>query len=444
VGAADDGAHPPKPIADPPRLRPLLDEFRSRARWRSSAVTVSGVLGGALLAFAATIVAARELAGSELAVFGIGLAINSLAVQLSDFGLNTLTVAETAPDWEGGRHRESFAKLRRIAIRRVVVGGGVAVLLTLLTHAIPELEPYGSAAAIGAAGAVLGSPSVFAIAGLQSAHRFRAAGTVLTLVGALRLAGVVAAAVAGFAALEMLVAYAVLAPMLAGTAGVYLLVRGHGGRALAASEEEGRMDPGMQRATAIAAVIGACVLNLDVLLLAIVASEEEVAIYVAAWRVAAGVLLFDTAIANAVLPFIFTTRDLWADTLKLARLGVLLSTGLLLLVPVATVVGVALLGEAGDGAAAPLALLLVAFALDAFNFSTYQVYLRIRGFGRVIRANAVQLAIMVSLTIALQEHGALAPAIGQLAARVATLGIIGAPIVRAWRGGRNPFALESP
>lgn len=439
MGAADDGAHPPKPIAAPPRLRPLLDQFRSRARWRSSAVTVSGVLGGALLAFAATIVAARELAGSELAVFGIGLAINSLAVQLSDFGLNTLTVAETAPDWEGGRHRESFAKLRRIAIRRLVVGGGVAVLLTLATHAIPELEPYGSAAAIGAAGAVLGSPSVFAIAGLQSAHRFRAAGTVLTLVGALRLAGVVAAAAAGYAALEMLVAYAVLAPMLAGLAGVYLLVRGHGGRALAASEEEGRMDPGMQRATATAAVIGACVLNLDVLLLAIVSSEEEVAIYVAAWRISAGVLLFDTAVANAVLPFIFTTRNLWADTLKLARLGLLLSTGLLLLVPVATVVGIALLGEAGEGAAAPLALLLVAFALDAFNFSTYQVYLRIRDFGRVIWANAVQLAIMVTLTIVLSEHGALAPAIGQLAARLVTLGIYGLPIARAWRGYRDPL-----
>jgi O-antigen/teichoic acid export membrane protein len=195
----------------------------------------------------------------------------------------------------------------------------------------------------------------------------------------------------------------------------------------------------MQRATAIAAVIGACVLNLDVLLLAIVSSEEEVAIYVAAWRIAAGVLLFDTAVANAVLPFIFTTRDLWADTLKLARLGVLLAAGLLLLVPVATVVGVALLGEAGDGAAAPLALLLVAFALDAFNFSTYQVYLRTRNFGRVISANALQLTLMIALTVALRDHGALAPAIGQLAARLVTLGIFGLPIIRASRGSTEPF-----
>ena len=392
-----------------------------------------------MLAFAATIVAARTLPGSELAVFGVGLAINSLAVQLSDFGLNTLTVAETAPAWHGGRPSESFAKLRRIAARRLLVGGGVALALALLAWAIPDLKPYREAAAIGALGAILGSPSLFAIAGLQSAHRFRSAGTVLTLVGALRLLGVAAAAAAGLEASEMLVAYAIVAPFLAGLAGVFLLFRGHGVAALGGSQGRAGMDRGMQRATATAAVVGACVLNLDVLLLATVSDEHQVAIYVAAWRVAAGVLLLDTAVANAVLPFIFTTGDLWEDTRKLARLGAYLAGGLMLFLPVLTVAGIALLGDAGDGAAAPLALLLAAFAIDAFSFSTYQVYLRTRDFTRVIGANAAQLAVMATLTVALSGEGALAPAIGQLAARIVSVALIATPIARAMRGGHNPF-----
>ncbi len=427
-------------------MRPTAESLRralTHRRTRSSALTVGGVLGGAALAFAATIIAARNLSEASLAAFGVGLAVNSLAVQLSDFGLNTLTVTETAGDWARSGAGATGAKLRRIALRRILAAVLVAAILVAATFAIPDLRPYRAAALTGGLGAVLGTASVFAIASLQGAHRFRAASAVLLAVGGLRLVGVGAAALFGAGAVPMLVAYAVLAPFLAGGLGLWFL-RGHGIGRRAEPGDEGAgaiLDQGMQRTTAITATTAAGLLNLDVLLLALIAGQGEVAIYVAAWRIASGVLLLDTAVAQSLLPYIFVARDIWQETLRLTRLGLSLAAGLLVLVPAMTVAGLFLLGNAGDGAQWPLVLLLVAFSIDAFAFATYQVYLRIRRFRLLIVCNSLQLLTMLGVTVALREHGALAPAIGQLSARILGVAILGAPIAAAALDRRRRFRL---
>jgi O-antigen/teichoic acid export membrane protein len=422
----------------PSGIRPLIH----RPRLRGSALTVGGVLGGAVLAFAATIIAARTLSSGQLAVFGVGLAVNSLAVQLSDFGLNTLTVAETAPGWASGAEVASMAKLRRIAVRRVAAALAVSALLIGISYLVPDFKPYRGAFAVSGLGAVLGAPSLFAIASLQAAREFGLASTILVGVGVVRFAGVAAAAAAGLGATSMLAAYAVAGPLAGGVLGLAFLHRqtAHGVAALLSPREAAFLDRGMTRTTAVTATFGAALLNLDVLVLALVASEHQVAIYVAAWRIAAGVLLFNTAIANAVLPYVFLAEDIWLETERLARLGLLLAGGLLLATPVLTLAGLFLLGGAGHGAAAPLAILLVAFSLDAFVFATYQVYFRLRRFVFAIALNVGELVVMLALTLALSEHGALAPAIGQLAARVFAFAMIAVPIASQRVGSGDWFS----
>ena len=398
-----------------------------------------------MLAFAATIVAARSLDSSQLAAFGVGLAVNSLAVQLSDFGLNTLTVAETAPAWASGAEVASLAKLRQIAVRRVAAAVAVSALLIGISYAIHDFEPYRSAFAVSGVGAVLGTPSLFAIASLQAARQFGLASVILVGVGVVRFAGVALAAALGMGATSMLAGYAVAGPLVGGVLGLVFLHRrsAHGVSALLSPREEAYLDRGMTRTTAITATLGAGLLNLDVLVLALVASEHQVAIYVAAWRIAAGVLLFDTAIANAVLPYVFLAQDVWTETKRLARFGLLIAGGLLLVTPLLTVAGLFLLGGAGHGAAAPLVLLLVAFSLDAFVFATYQVYYRLRYFRFVIGLSVTELIAMLAFTLLLRQQGALAPAIGQLAARLFAFGTIAVPIL-AQRMGLGDWFSKRP
>ena len=76
-----------------------------------------------------------------------------------------------------------------------------------------------------------------------------------------------------------------------------------------------------RRVMALAGVFAAMVINVDVLLLTMLAGAHEVAVYTAAWRFSSGLLLINTAIASALLPFIVTAPDAWAEAKHLVRRG---------------------------------------------------------------------------------------------------------------------------
>src|SRR5437868_12737411 len=97
-------------------LRKLPLKFTSRPRMRAGVLVVGGNLFGAGASFLAAIVAARALSLDGFAAFGVGLAVNSLAVQFADFGLGTIAIAETA---DSADPREARAKLRLLARHRV-------------------------------------------------------------------------------------------------------------------------------------------------------------------------------------------------------------------------------------------------------------------------------------------------------------------------------------
>ena len=109
--------------------------------------------------------------------------------------------------------------------------------------------------------------------------------------------------------------------------------------------------------------------------------------------------------------------DAWREAKRLLTTGVGI-TACLWVTPVVTLVGLAVLGKAGDDAGAALAVLLVAFALDAFVVIVYQISLEsgMRG-GRRDRGCA-RTPGDGALGMVLRDHGALAPALGQLVARV--------------------------
>jgi O-antigen/teichoic acid export membrane protein len=199
-----------------------------------------------------------------------------------------------------------------------------------------------------------------------------------------------------------------------------------------------------RRSVAVTYLGGAALFNLDVLILALVASQADVATYSAAWRVAAGASIVNTAITQAVLPYTIAAPDPWREARLLSKAGLILGGAWMVLVPVVTLVGLAILGSAGHGAAAPMAVLLIAFALDGFCDLTVQVYYRINR-ARIAALNRVaEFATMAAVTVALQSKGALAPSLGQLGARVLGVAIIGGPIVLA-RLGRLPwFAAGEP
>lgn len=398
---------------------------------KASLIVVGGNVIGAGAAFAAAIVAARVLAIDEFAAFGVGLAVNSLAVQFADFGLGTVAIAEAADslDPEGAR-----AKLRSLVLHRIRTGLAVALLVIAVVLLLPPLAPYRTEAVIGAGGEVFGSLAFFFVWSLQGERRFVTAGTMQSLQGGLRLVLVGACAVAGFGAVPMMVSYAVLAPFATAlTAGLLLFrrrPRSHGDAvtSLAPSSE---IDQERRRIMAFTGVFSAMVINGDVLLLAMLAGQHDVAAYTAAWRFSSGVLLANTAVASAFLPFIVTAPDAWAEAKQLVRRGIAVAGGWLVLVPAMAIIGPILLGSIGEDAQGPLILLLVAFAIDGFYFVVYQIYLRVRRERLLLAISVLELAVMAGVTVLLRGEGASAPAYGQLAARVAVCLVVVTPIVLA-------------
>lgn len=405
---------------------------------RAGLVVVGGNLVGAAAAFAAAIVAARALSIDEFAAFGVGLAVNSLAVQFADFGLGTIAIAETA---DAAHPTVARAKLRSLALHRARTALLVGLLVLAVVLVLPSLAPYRATAAVAAGGEIFGSFAFFFIWSLQGERRFAAAGGLQSLQGLLRFGLVGACAIAGLGSVEMMVGYAILAPAVAALAGFALLFRrtpppseAAPGASQLPGDGEG-IDLARRRVMAFTAVFAAMLINGDVLLLTMLAGEADVAAYTAAWRFASGVLLINTAIASALLPFIVTAPDAWAEARHLVRRGAMVAGGWLLLTPLMVVIGPILLGSVGSDAKGPLAILLIAFAIDGFYFVVYQIYLRTRHERYLLRTAVVELVTMVVVTIALQGEGALAPAYGQLAARVVICAVIVAPLLAA-RSGR--------
>jgi hypothetical protein len=191
---------------------------------------------------------------------------------------------------------------------------------------------------------------------------------------------------------------------------------------------------------AVGAVAAALFLNVSVPLLVLLADQAEVAIFAAAWRVAAGLMLLNTSFAQALLPFIVLGEDPWAMAKRLSRGGLLLTGGSLVLVPAMTVAGVWILGDAGDGVGGPLAVLLVAFSLQAYISAVYQVYLRIGRAEMIALTSVTELVVLIAVTVLLQAEGAVAPAVGTLVASVVGCLIVGVPIVLAAAGRLSWFS----
>lgn len=403
---------------------------------------VGGNLVGAGASFAAAIVAARVLSLDQFAAFGVGLAVNSLAVQFADFGLGTVAVAETA---DSASRIDARAKLRTLALHRartaIVVGALIAIVVSLL----PSLSPYRVPAVVGAAGEVFGCLTLFFVWSLQGEHSFALAGAIQSLQGILRLALVGACAVAGLESTAMMVGYAVIAPAVSALiGGLVLFARPPAPEspdAAPISETTG-IDLERRRVIAFTGVFAAMVINGDVLLLTVLAGSHEVAAYTAAWRFSSGMLLINTAIASALLPFIVSASSAWTEAKQLVRLGLLVSAGWFVLVPVLAVIGPILLGSVGDDAKGPLIVLLIAFALDGFYFVLYQIFLRVRRERLLLVAMVCEFVTMVVVTILLRSHGALAPAYGQLAARVVVCTIGITPIALAALGRSTWFSQD--
>ncbi len=401
-----------------------------------------GNLVGAGAAFTAAIVAARVLDLDQFAAFGVGLAVNSLVVQLGDFGLGTVAIAERA---DASSQANAHAKAKELALYRARTSAVVSAVAVGVTFVLPSLAPYRDAAVIGAGGAVLGGMTLFFVWSLQGERRFLAAGSLQATQGLLRLALVGACAIAGLGAAPMMVGYAVIAPAVAGILGaIALLARPV--PALAEGEDpelEHQVDVSRRRTFAGAGVFAALLLNGDVLLLTVLADAHQVAVYAAAWRFGAGMLLINTAVASALLPFILAADDAWAETKKLVRLGLLVTAGWAVLVPLIVFLGPLILGSVGEEAKEPLTLLAIAFAIDGFYFVLYQIYVRVRRESMVLALAVVEFAVMAIVTLILHDHGALAPAWGQLVARVVVVAVGVTPVVLAALGRCDWFDATS-
>lgn len=398
---------------------------------RASLIVVGGNAIGAAAAFASAIIAARVLSVDGFAAFGVGLAVNSLAVQFADFGLGTVAIAETADSLDPEVARE---KLRSLVLHRVGTGVAVAILVVTVVVLLPPLAPYRTEAVIGAGGEVFGSLAFFFVWSLQGERRFAVAGAMQSLQGALRLTLVGACAIAGLGSAPMMVSYAIVAPFVTALAGGLLLFmsrpvqRGEDVASVASTSE---INVDRRRVMALTGIFSAMVINGDVLLLAMLAGQHDVAAYTAAWRFSSGVLLANTAIASAFLPFIVTASDAWAEAKHLVRRGLMIAGGWLVLTPLMALVGPILLGSIGDDARGPMVLLLIAFAIDGFYFVVYQIYLRVRHERLLLAISILELAVMAGVTVLLRSEGASAPAYGQLAARVAVCLVVVAPVILA-------------
>ncbi len=425
-------------VASGPRrtlAAPVVRLIRAR-RSRSAAITVAGTLGGALAALAAAIVAARVLDQTEFVLFGVGLALNSLIVQVADLGLATVTVTETAADWASRRFGVTQAKLRQLARHRLLASVVVAGIASILAVVLPGIGPYREVTLVVAFGAVFGNFSLFLVALLQGAQRFGAAAAVQATIGAARLALVCACALAGATSTPMLLGYTAAAPLIGILLAALLLrARAPSAEARDAAPRPARvsLDRRLRGAMSVGGLASAGLLNADVLLLLLLSTTSQVAAYVAAWRIAAGVLLLTNALSFAVAPSVMIAPDAWREAKRLLKTGVGITACLCAVAPVVTLVGLAVLGKAGDDAGPALAVLLVAFALDAFVVIVYQIYLRVGHAEVVATAAVLELLTMVSVTIVLRDHGALAPALGQLLARVVGAAVVTLPIVAASR-----------
>lgn len=404
--------------------------------------TLSGTVVGAGLAFLSIIVAARTLSLSDFAAFGVGLAVHSLTVQLADTGLGVVTVTETVGGWDRARS-DTGAKLRTLGRRRFVVSVGIAAALFVVAIALPELGSYRNVVLIGGGGAVLAGAQLFLVAVLQSAGRYRAAGASQALTGGARLALAVACAMAGLELVPVMLAYAVVAPA---AGAIYALVALAGRREQrAGSRGRAPVDRRMARAMVVVFVAAALTNNVDVLILVLFADAGDVAAYVSAWRIAAGVLLISTAFSAGLLPSVMLGDDVVAELRRLVRLGAGVAAGFLAATPLIAVAGLALVGAAGAGATTALVVLLVAFSLQAFVQILVPFYLRI-GRPWVVAAVALaQLGVMVAVTAAALPLGAEAPALGQAAAALVGVIIMLAPVIArptrfrpADRTGRSP------
>lgn len=423
-------------------LQKLPHRFASRPRMRAGLIVVGGNVVGAGAAFVAAIIAARTLSLDQFAAFGVGLAVNSLAVQFADFGLGTIAIAETADSADPEAAR---AKLRSLARHRAVTALLVGLAVTAIVMLLPSLAPYRAAAMIGAAGAILGSLALFFIWSLQGERSFAAAGSLQGLQGVLRLVLIGSCAIAGLGAETMMVGYAILAPAVAAVAGGLLLFarpprrQGAGAQARPPAGTAG-VDISRRRVMAFTGIFAAMVINGDVLLLTMLAGEHEVAAYTAAWRFSSGLLLVNTAIASAILPFIAAAPDAWAESKYLVRRGLVVAAGWFVVLPLLAVVGPLLLGDVGDDARSSLIVLLIAFAIDGFYFVVYQIYLRARRERLLLGMAVVEFATMAVVTVLLRGEGALAPAYGQLAARLVVCVIVATPIALAALGRCSWFA----
>jgi O-antigen/teichoic acid export membrane protein len=244
------------------------------------------------------------------------------------------------------------------------------------------------------------------------------------------LAGVAASIGAG--ANAMLVAYAVLAPLLGCAIAVALLIRS--GIRLRRHDARIVLDESRRRLMLVAALASAAVLNGDVLLLLAVSDQRQVAIYAAAWRIAAGLSIFNAALASALLPYIMTSGSPRRDLDRLARTGLGLTALFLVLLPAIVSLGMLILGKGGHGTGPVLTILVAAFALDTFITFVYQSFIRVGRTALPVANVVIELILMASLTIVLRAQGALAPAYGQLAARVAGVCVFGIPILLERRG----------
>ena len=396
-------------------------------------LNIGGTLVGALGAFTAALVAARVLGRNEFGVFGVGLAVHSLVVQLSDVGFGTVTIAETAPVGAlSARGKLSSATVRGLARSRLMSATSIGGLATVVAVALPPIRPYAAVVAIASVGSVFASMTMFVVALVQATNRFRDAAALLVILGVARLVGVLSVGLVMPDELWMFAAYAVAAPVLAGALGLVLLRRltpSHG----ELPERAMKMKRSLRRAMFAAGMASAFLLNGDVILLMLLSEPSEVSVYVAAWRVAAGVLVLTNAISYVALVHAMRSEDASQEMRRIVRVGLSTMAVMLLLAPVITLVGVALLGAGWSDVATPLAVLVVAFALDAFVAVAFQAYVRVGKAGVVAATATLELVTMTAVTITLLRYGAVAPALGQLAARIVGCVVVAVPFILARR-----------
>jgi len=422
----------------------VLRQLIRKPRAVAGMAVVSGNTIGAVGAFLAALVAARTLSLDDFAAFGVALAVNSLCVQFADLGVGLVSVAEVS---ESRGLLETRRKLKKLATYRIATAILVMAAAELLIALLPDLAPYRVPAMLGAAGALVGVLNLFVVAGLQALHNFTFAGAIQAVTGGLRLFLVGSCALLGLDAGAMVVAYAIVSPAIAFAIGLFPLLHAvsspnNENSALlskSAHETNYGLNAGRQRILAASGILSALTLNIGLLLLPAFATPVEVAAYSGAWRFAAGVLLVNTAIASALLPFILRSIDPWSETKKLLLLGSAGTVIWLALLPGLLWLGPLVLGDVGALAEPALRVLLVAFALDALLLTVYQTYLRVQRPMMVLSLAAVQLVGVLVLTLAFASEGALAAAYGQLGARILGVLLLLAPIVMQARGHLSWF-----